>query len=105
MADKIDSAALAQTWVHSHEEDGADTWVFRPSSYKFPPSRGRRSFELRADGGLVSAGPGPDDRAVRADGVWKLDHSDTLTLHPTGNAASSMKIVSADPTKLVVKKS
>lgn len=105
MADKIDSVALAQTWVHSHEEDGTDTMVFRPSSFKFPPSRGRRSFQLRADGSLVSSGPGPDDRAVRADGAWTLDNSDVLTLQPTGKAPSSMKIVSADPTRLVVKKS
>jgi hypothetical protein len=105
MPDRIDSAALAQTWVHSHEEDGAETMVFRPSSYRFPPSRGRRSFQLRQDGSLVSAGPGPDDRTVRADGVWNLENSDTLTLQPTGKAQSSMKIVSADPTRLVVKKS
>ena len=105
MAAKIDSAALAQTWVHSHEEDGADTFVFRPSSYKFPPSRGRRSFQLRPDGGLVSSAPGPDDRSVRADGVWKLEGAGTLTLQPTGKAATAMEIVSADPTRLVVKKS
>jgi hypothetical protein len=104
MADKIDPAALSRTWVHSHEEDAADTMVFRPSSYKFPPSRGRRSFQLKADGSLVASGPGPDDRTVSAPGVWKLENSDTLTMQPAGKAKTSMKILSAEPTRLVVKK-
>jgi hypothetical protein len=104
MADTINSAVLSQTWVHSHEEDSADKMVFRPSSYRFPPSRGRKSFQLQANGTLVSSGPGPDDRTTSATGVWKLEDADRLTLQPAGAAKTSMKILSAEPDRLVVKK-
>src|ERR1041384_5695638 len=39
-----------QHWVHSHEEDTDTEMVLRPAGYKFPPSRGRSSFELKPDG-------------------------------------------------------
>ncbi len=44
---------LTRHWVHSHEEDTATQTVFRPATYDFPLSRGRRSFELRPDGTVL----------------------------------------------------
>ena len=38
--------------IHT-EEDTNTEMVFRPATYNFPRSRGRRSFELKTDGILV----------------------------------------------------
>ena len=58
----VDPALLVQSWAHSHEEDTASEMVFRPKSFKFGPSRGRRSIDLGPDGVLHDASPGQDDR-------------------------------------------
>jgi hypothetical protein len=77
MANQIDRKALAQKWVHSHEEDTDDEMVFRPASYAFPRSRGRNSFELEAGGQLVTSGIGPTTArfAARANGSLKAPTS------------------------------
>ena len=104
MADKIDVHSLARTWVHSHEEDTPGEMVFRPGSYPMPPSRGRRSLQLAPDGQLRSSGPGPDDRTISSPGTWSLEKSDVLTLKPAAGGTTEMKILSVNPSKLVVKK-
>ena len=103
MADKIDRAALSQEWVHSHEEDTADEMVFRPASYAFPPSRGRRSFQLNPEGKLVAFGIGPDDRSVQSEGTWRLDAGNDLILQ-TATGKRAMPILRVERDKLVVKK-
>jgi hypothetical protein len=102
MAQKIDLHSLAQAWVHSHEEDAPGEMVFRPDSYPFPPSRGRRSFQLAPGGQYRSSGPGPDDRTMSSQGTWSLDNSDVLTLKPATGGTTQMKILSVSPDKLVV---
>src|SRR5712692_10578064 len=82
MVDQVDRRALARKWVHSHEEDTPDKTVFRPETYKFPPSRGRKSFELRPDGTMVHSGIGPDDRPSSRTGLWQLKDANTLVLQP-----------------------
>src|SRR5262245_31122146 len=103
---KIDRKALAQKWVHSHEEDTDREMVFRPASYAFPRARGRNSFELDAGGRLLTSGIGPDDRSVRGQGQWQLEGSDKLALEPAGPGARKtvLQILRVGPDKLVVKK-
>jgi hypothetical protein len=104
MADKIDPHALNQTWVHSHEEDRPGETVFRPASYAFPPSRGRKSFQLAPDGQLRGAGPGPDDRTVPSQGTWSMSGPGVLTMKSADGGTTEMKIISVDKDKLVVKR-
>ena len=104
MPENIDIAALAQKWRHSHEEDTDDLMVFRPEAYPFPPSRGRRSFELHQDGGLINHGLGPDDRSVTTSGSWQVKGSGQLELKPGGAPSTVLTIQSVTPEKLVVKK-
>ena len=106
MTDKIDPVALSQKWVHSHEEDTADEMVFRPASHTFPPSRGRKAFQLDPDGKLLNFAIGPDDRTVENEGRWQLDSSNKLTLEPAKAAASKsvMQLLHVDRDKLIVKK-
>jgi hypothetical protein len=94
----MDVKALRQHWVHSHEEDTDTEMVFRPASYKFPPARGRKGFELKPDGTLVDYGIGPTDRRTRSKGKWKLE-GDELRL-----GGRAMKVVDVDRERLLVRK-
>jgi hypothetical protein len=98
-----DTGVLLHRWVHSHEEDRGDEMVFRPGSYAFGPSRGRRSMEFKKDGTLLAGGPGPVDRSVSAKGSWTRD-ADELTLEVPGNQPEHFTIVSVDKEKLVLRK-
>jgi hypothetical protein len=106
MTKKTTKDLLPQHWVHSHEEDTDAEKVYRPSSYHFPPSRGRQSFELKPDGTLVEHGPGPTDRPQESPGSWKLEGDDTLAFFAKKSSEPSkkMKIASLDENRLVVKK-
>jgi hypothetical protein len=106
MANIIDPTLLVQSWTHSHEEDTPSERVFRPATFKFAPSRGRRSFQLGAGGELRDGVPGPDDRPVASTGQWRLVQPDQLELVPSGAGASTeqLKVVSVAPDKLVVAK-
>jgi hypothetical protein len=103
MPGRIDRARVARHWVHSHEDDTDREMVFRPSTYAFPPSRGRRSLDLRPDGTLIEGGPGPTDRRQSSEGTWSLDGG-SLVLQVKGQAARRLHIVSAEPDRLVVEK-
>ena len=99
----VDSAALHGRWVHSHEEDTPEGQVFRRESFPFPPSRGRRSLELRPDGGYDGNVPGPTDRPEETGGTWKLaDH--TIELHGPGGSTETLQVVSAEPDRLVLRR-
>ena len=105
MATDIDIAALTQKWRHSHEEDTGDRMVFRPESYAFPPSRGRRSFELRAGGRVINQRPGADDRPEESSGSWHLRDDGKLELRtPGAQSPTVFTIESVTPEKLIVKK-
>jgi hypothetical protein len=107
MADPIRKDLLAQHWVHSHEEDNDSEMVFRPANHKFPPSRGRASFELRPDGSLLEGNPGPGDRNEKREGKWKLDNDRNLMLYDAGpgiKPSRVLKLANVDANRLVVKK-
>jgi hypothetical protein len=71
---------IVRHWVHSHEEDTPNALVYRPDTYKFPPSRGRTALELHPDGTYVGADIGADDRPTRTTGNWSLNQDHQLTL-------------------------
>ncbi len=108
MGAKVNPELLHQHWVHSHEEDTGDRMVFRPSTYDFPLSRGRSSFDLQADGHLIESGIGPTDRSQKATGRWKLEGANRLALYNDRQAPAGpgrvLEIESAEPDRLVVKK-
>jgi hypothetical protein len=98
-----DQAVLQQHWVHSHEEDTGGEQVFRPASHPFPPSRGRRALDLRADGSYRESAPGPTDRPEESGGTWKLD-GDKLELRASGGQAEALEVVSATPDRLILRR-
>lgn len=101
-----DRNSLHQRWVHSHEEDTPTEMVFRPASFRFPRSRGRRAFELAPDGRLVEIAIGPTDRPEEVLGAWELEDDRTLVLHSelAPESRQVMRIVSIDGERLVVKR-
>jgi hypothetical protein len=104
MAKEAPREWLHQEWVHSHEEDLGDEMVFRPASFKFPLSRGRRSIDLCRDGTLRHARPGPADRRQRSEGRWEID-GHTLKLYAADGKAPTevLRIVSVSPDRLVLR--
>jgi hypothetical protein len=96
---------LRRRWVHSHEEDTDREMVFRPAAFEFPPSRGRRSFELRPDGSLVEGRIGPTDRPLETEGTWELEDDDRLVLRPDpSETPRRMRIASVDEDRLIIEK-
>lgn len=96
---------LSRRWTHSYEEDTATEMVFRPSTYKLPPSRGRFSFELKADGGITEYAIGATDRSDSSEGTWSLEDNGLLSISSARNDSDRIfDVVSMTPEKLVVKK-
>ncbi|MBI1917407.1 MAG: hypothetical protein HYS12_22125 [Planctomycetes bacterium] len=106
MARAIDPSSILGSWLHSHEEDTDTTTVYRRADYEFPPSRGRKGFELRADGALSEKGIGPTDRSVHTAGRWHLSEDGCLEFFAgtRGSPTRVLPIESADGDKIVVRK-
>jgi hypothetical protein len=100
---EFDRAAVQRRWVHAHEEDTESELVFRPASYQLPPSRGRSALDLRTDGTYVESSPGPTDRPEEAAGTWVFE-GDRLTLRPHNGSTRVLRIASAEPDRLVVRR-
>ena len=99
----IDATHLAQEWLHSHEDDTATTTVYRPASFAFPPSRGRKGFHLQTGGILTLGRPGPTDRMETSDGTWQLSGKQ-LKLASEAEGTQVLSIESVESDRLVVKK-
>jgi hypothetical protein len=95
----FDRAALEKRWIHSHEEDAPGRMVFRPDGWRFPPSRGRRSFALAPGGALTAARPGPDDRSQATGGQWRLRDDGVLELD-----GQEYRVLEVHADKLVVER-
>jgi hypothetical protein len=106
MKTKPSKDILGQHWIHSHEEDTDSEMVFRPASFKFPPSRGRKAFDLRADGVLIETGIGPADRPQETQGTWKLNDANHLAFDSSSQSGPKriFEIASVDKKRLVIKK-
>lgn len=100
----VSEQLLNQSWVHSHEEDRGDEVVFRPSTYSFPPSRGRHGFSLHKNGTAVLTGPGPGDRNTSEPAAWRLDDLHTLVIQAHDGSTQVLRVTAATPDKLVMKR-
>jgi hypothetical protein len=98
----IARAAVVGSWTHAHEEDRPPRMVFRPSRSAFPPSRGRRTLELRADGSLREEGPGATDRPEGASGRWEWEAPGILALYRGRDRSpfQRLRVLAAAPDRL-----
>ena len=99
-----DDRVLHGRWVHSYEEDTPSERVFRPAGHSLPPSRGRMSFELSADGTYVQSEPGPADVPQKSTGRWSLDGDKLLLAGEHDRPAQALQVVSAGDDALRIKK-
>jgi hypothetical protein len=85
-------------WIHSHEEDTAEVRVYRPVSYNFPPSRGRRGVEFRAGGELIYYGIASTDGTLEMVGRWTLEEPNRIRINVENDriAPFTMEIISCD---------
>ncbi|SDL95797.1 hypothetical protein [Nonomuraea jiangxiensis] len=100
-------SGLVGCWLHSYEEDGETTAVYRPSDHPFPPSRRvRRGLEFRADGTFVELRPGPDDRPRPVTGHWRAGEGGRVRVaFPPGQGAPiELTVVSCADDRLVLAK-
>lgn len=67
-------------WVHSHEDDSGNIEAYRPDSYKFPPSRGRRGFKILKDNGFINYEIAPTDGTVERKGRWEGENDYTFAI-------------------------
>lgn len=97
---------VQRRWVHAHEEDREGEMVFRPAEYELPPSRGRAAFELHPDGSFSEAGIGAADVPEEGSGSWELQDDDRIVLSggAPGGVPREMRIASAEPDRLVIKR-
>lgn len=95
--------AVIGKWIHSHEEDTDQEAIYRPASFSFPRSRGRRGFELRDDGTLMETAIGATDVPEEAVGRWDLRPDGTLMLR-SGSGVSTLRVIRTEPDRLVVAK-
>jgi hypothetical protein len=101
--DSLQPSNVIGHWLHSHEEDDPSYLVFRPSSYAFPPSRGRRELHLDENGRILERSPGPDDRRVTVTGTWTL-RGNVLDLSTEGRPTESLRIIGADNGRLLIER-
>ncbi len=80
--------------------------AFRSADYQFPPSRGRETLELRADGTFVGSRPGPTDEPRQTAGSWVVDGKRLLIREGDADPVDRvMTIVEAEPGRLVLRRS
>ena len=72
---------LEGTWLASHEEDRGDTLVYRPNTYKFPPTRGRMGFAIKPFGRFEQFDIAPTDGLAGHPGTWTADGDTRLRIH------------------------
>ena len=72
--------ALFRMWFHSREEDAGGTMVYRPAEYEFPPARGRRGLEIKANGSFVLYEIAPTDGGLPVPGRWEALGADVIRM-------------------------
>jgi hypothetical protein len=78
--------AIFKRWVHAHEEDMEGVEVYRPTTFRFPPSHPRPGFEIMEDGAFIEYVPAPDDGGVVRGGTghWEAEVSDLIRVNFDG---------------------
>ncbi|MGB5090944.1 MAG: hypothetical protein WBN72_08385 [Nitrososphaeraceae archaeon] len=85
-------------WIESREDRDItpNVSVYRPSDYKFPPSRGRRGFEIKKNGEFILHEIGSTDRPVRLAGNFSVEAPDKIKVHYIGSSAFTLRIVAIE---------
>jgi len=98
---------IFQHWVESKEEkdDIEQIFIYRPKEYNFPPSRGRRSFEIKKNGEFIIHEIGPSDRPVILVGHFEVKGENIIKVlfNQKEKEPIAIKIVSVEKMMLKIK--
>ena len=85
-------------WIHSQEEDTAEARVYRHSTHPFPPSRGRRGFEIRPGGEFVRYAIAAADGSKAVPGRWTAERPARIEVtYPAGaGEPETLEVISVD---------
>jgi hypothetical protein len=100
---ELNKEQLSGHWIHSFEEDGPGEIVYRPHSFAFPRARGRRGFNLQADGRVLDISPGKSDLPETFSGDWNIEEEAVVINYPDGTG-EHLPIKELSPGKLVIRK-
>lgn len=101
----IDIPTLCRRWIHSKEEDTPTETVYRPADFAFPPSRGRKGLEFKADGRFKRVGIGRSDASAVTEGTWRIsDDGDAKIQVDADNSPEELTLRSVDDDRLVIRK-
>lgn len=87
------NALILGRWRHSHEEDEDDVETYRPSDHSFPPSRGRKGFEIHEDGRFVELAISPTDGTLERRGRWSEGDDGRLDVRLENGESYVLEIV------------
>ena len=97
----IDNECLYQYWIHSYEEDEQTKKVYRSSSFEFPPSFGRKAFEIKRSGKVIVYFPGKDDRRMSISGQLEIRDPDKININIQAKHLN-MIILSCENDRLII---
>ncbi len=103
---KLSPQDIMGAWIHAHEEDPQDASlreVYRPSDWKFGPSRGRRGYDLQEGHRALVQGIGPADGKVETLARWSLESGNVLVIVEPGGAVRRLHVEEVAPDRLVLR--
>jgi hypothetical protein len=99
-----DDECIYKLWIHSHEEDDEAKKVYRSSSFDFPLSRGRDSFEIKKNGEIVSHAIGALDDIREKIGKFEIKYNNKLYVYFNKTKPTIMTILFCEKDRLVIQK-
>jgi hypothetical protein len=91
-------AELFKLWLHSREDRDtrSNVSVYRSSDYPFPPSRGRRGFEIKENGEFILHEIDRTDKPIRMVGKFTVEGTDTIKVYLENKNPLILRIVSIE---------
>jgi hypothetical protein len=98
----INKEFIYNSWIHSYEEDDANNSFYRPASYRFPPSRGRKHLKISRDGEFRLYVVGETDAYKKISGHFQIKNENKLYVE-FENMTKNFTILSCNKNLLVIR--
>ncbi len=105
---KFSPQDIMGAWTHAHEEkdpgDSSLREIYRPSDWKFGPSRGRQGYDLQEGHRVLIQDIGPADGKVETLATWSLESGNVLVIVEAAGAVRRFRVEEAAADRLVLRK-
>lgn len=98
------NALIFGRWFHFYEKDEDGIETYRPADHSFPPSRGRKGFEIHEDGRFVELAISPADSTFERQGRWSEGGNGRLDVRVEGGSSHVLEIVDVEEGSLKVRR-